>query len=216
MSEDINARLAAAPVVPLVAPEDAESGVRTAQALVAGGLTVIEVVLRTPAALACMGEIARQVPDAVIGAGTVLSREHAGQVIDEVAKFIVMPGLHEPSVRLAQDAGIPVYPGVSTATEAQNAWNLGLRTLKFFPASLCGGPAMIKALGSVFKDVLFMPTGGISASNLSDYLALPSVLACGGSWLTPKTAIEAGNFEEITRLAVEAVAIAKQARNNHG
>ena len=216
MSEDINARLTRAPVVPLVAPEDAETGIRTAQALVAGGLTVIEVVLRTPAALACMGEIARQVPDAVIGAGTVLSREQARQVLDEGAKFIVMPGLHEPAVRLAQDAGIPVFPGVSTATEAQNAWNLGLRTLKFFPASLCGGPAMIKALGSVFRDVLFMPTGGISAANLSDYLAMPSVLACGGSWLTPKPAIEAGNFEEITRLAGEAVAIANQARNNHG
>ena len=216
MINDISERLSAAPVVPLVAPEDAKSGIQTAQALVDGGLTVVEIVLRTPAAIACMGEIAREVPGAIIGAGTVLGTEHAEKVIEEGAKFIVMPGLHEPTVRLVQEAGVPVFPGISTATEAQNGWNLGLRHLKFFPASLSGGPAMIKALGSVFSDVRFMPTGGVSAANLTDYLALPNVLACGGSWLTPKVAIEASEFEVVTGLAEEAVAIAKQVRNDHG
>jgi 2-dehydro-3-deoxyphosphogluconate aldolase/(4S)-4-hydroxy-2-oxoglutarate aldolase len=115
-------------------------------------------------------------------------------------------------VEVAQAAGVPIFPGVATATEAQQAWNMGLRTLKFFPASLAGGPAMLKALASVFKDVSFMPTGGVSASNLADYLALPGVLACGGSWLTPQSAIDENNYAEITRLAAEAVSIATQAR----
>ena len=213
MSNDISQRLASAPVVPLVAPEDAESGIKTAQALVDGGLTVVEVVLRTPAAIECMGEIASAVPDAIIGAGTVLDVHQAAAVIDSGAQFIVMPGLYEPVVRLAQDAGLPVFPGISTATEAQNGWNMGLRTMKFFPASLAGGIPMLKALGSVFKEVSFMPTGGISAANLSEYLALPAVVACGGSWLTPQAAIESGDYGRITQLAEEAVAIANEVRN---
>ena len=213
MSDDILQRLARAPVVPLVAPQDAESGIKTAQALVDGGLTVVEVVLRTPAAIECMGEIASAVPDAIIGAGTVLGTDQAAAVIDSGAQFIVMPGLYEPVVRMAQEAGLPVFPGVSTATEAQNGWNMGLRTMKFFPASLAGGIPMLKALGSVFKGVNFMPTGGISASNLSEYLALPTVLACGGSWLTPQAAIESGDYALITQLAEEAVDIARKARN---
>jgi len=208
MSEDILNRLGRAPVVPLVGPDDAESGTRTAQALVEGGLTVVEVVLRTPAAIDCLGEIARNVPDAIIGAGTVLTSRQADKVIAAGAKFIVCPGLHEPIVRLAQEAGLPIFPGVSTATEAQAAYNMGLRAMKFFPASLCGGVPMLKALGSVFKDVRFMPTGGVSAANLLEFLAVPSVLACGGSWLTPKAEIEKGNYAAVTALAAEAVAVA--------
>ena len=207
-------RLKNAPVVPLVAPEDAESGIRTAQALVEGGLTVVEVVLRTPAAIDCMGDIARGVPDAIIGAGTVLTVEQAEAVIEAGAQFIVCPGLHEPIVRLAQEAGLPIFPGISTATEAQVAYNMGLRAMKLFPASLCGGVPMLKALGAVFKDVKFMPTGGVSAGNLAEFLAVPSVLACGGSWLTPKAAIETGNYGEISRLAAEAVAIATASRKD--
>lgn len=208
MSEEILARLARAPVVPLVGPDDAETGTRTAQALVDGGLTVVEVVLRTPAAIDCLGEIAQNVPDAIIGAGTVLTPEQAEKVIAAGAKFIVCPGLHEPIVRMAQDAGLPIFPGVSTATEAQAAYNMGLRAMKFFPASLSGGVPMLKALGAVFKDVKFMPTGGVSAANLAEFLAVPSVLACGGSWLTPKADIESGNYGAVTTLAAEAVAIA--------
>ena len=211
MSEEILARLARAPVVPLVGPDDAESGSRTAQALVDGGLTVVEVVLRTPAAIDCLGEIAQNVPDAIIGAGTVLTPEQAEKVIAAGAQFIVCPGLHEPIVRMAQEAGLPIFPGVSTATEAQAAYNLGIRTMKLFPCSLVGGVPMLKALGAVFKDVKFMPTGGVSAANLSEFLALPSVLACGGSWLTPKAEIEKGHYTAVTALAAEAVRIANRA-----
>jgi len=205
-------RLERAPVVPLVVPNDPETAIKTSRALVAGGLSVIEVVLRTSAAIECLAEVVKAVPEAIVGAGTVLSEQQAKDVAQAGAQFIVSPGLYEPVVRLAQSLELPVFPGIATASEAQNAWNMGLRSLKFFPASLAGGPAMLKAIGSVFKDVKFMPTGGVSADNLSDYLALPNILACGGSWLTPKAAIAEGNYEIISELAAEAVAIAKNTR----
>ncbi len=208
----LDQRLEKAPVVPLVVPADPQSSIETARALVAGGLTVIEVVLRTTAAMEALEQIVSAVPEATIGAGTVLSDQQARDVLQAGAQFIVSPGLYAPVVQVAQAAKVPVFPGVATASEAQNAWNMGLRTLKFFPASLAGGPAMLKAIGSVFGDVKFMPTGGVSAANLGDYLALPNVLACGGSWLTPKSAIAEGNYNVITKLAAEAVAIAKQSR----
>ena len=201
-----------APVVPLVAPDDADSAIRTTRALVEGGLRVVEVVLRTPAAIECLGEITRALPDAFIGAGTVLSEDQAEAVLSQGARFVVLPGLYEPVIRIARDAGLPVFPGVSTASETQRAWNMGLRTVKFFPASLCGGPAMIKALGSVFRGMAFMPTGGVSAANLGDYLSLPAVVACGGSWLTPQQAIQEGNFDIIKQLAEQAVSIAAESR----
>ena len=210
MSTDIESRLRQAPVVPLVQSDDPEVAVQTTQALVAGGLTVIEVVMRTADALVCLEAIAKSVPDAIVGAGTVLCAEHANAAISAGAQFLVSPGLHRPVVEVAQSAGMTIYPGVSTATEAQQAWNLGLRTLKFFPASLAGGPPMLKALSSVFRDVSFMPTGGVTAKNLGEYLAVPSVIACGGSWLTPADAIAAGNYDAITQLAAEAVSIANK------
>ena len=212
-NEDLLKRLEAAPVVPLVVPEDPDTAIRTTRALVAGGLTVIEVVLRTSAAVECLGEVVRAVPEAIVGAGTVLSERQAAEVVFAGAQFIVSPGLYAPVVEYAKSARLPIFPGVATASEAQNAWNMGLRSLKFFPASLAGGPAMLKALGSVFKDVRFMPTGGVSADNLADYLALKSVLACGGSWLTPAAAIAEGNYQIITDLAAEAVAIASKCRS---
>jgi 2-dehydro-3-deoxyphosphogluconate aldolase/(4S)-4-hydroxy-2-oxoglutarate aldolase len=202
-------RLKNAPVVPLVQADNPETAIKIANALVAGGLTVIEVVLRTSTALECLKEVAASVPGAIVGAGTVLNVQQAQASIDAGAQFIVCPGLHVPVVEAAQSADLPIIPGVATASELQQAWNLGLRLLKFFPASLAGGPSMIKALGSAFRDVEFMPTGGVSAANLTDYLALANVIACGGSWLTPTSAVIAGDFATITRLAAEAVAIAK-------
>jgi 2-dehydro-3-deoxyphosphogluconate aldolase/(4S)-4-hydroxy-2-oxoglutarate aldolase len=211
-NEDLLKRLEVAPVVPLVVPDDPESAIKTTQALVAGGLSVIEVVLRTSAAVECLGEVVKAVPDAIVGAGTVLSERQAAEVVFAGAQFIVSPGLYAPVVDYAASARLPIFPGVATASEAQNAWNMGLRSLKFFPASLAGGPPMLKAIGSVFKDVKFMPTGGVSAGNLGDYLSLPNVLACGGSWLTPKSAIAEGNYDIISNLAAEAVAIANNIR----
>ena len=199
-------------IVPVVVIDDATKAVPVAQALVAGGLPAIEVTLRTDAALDAIAAIAAEVPDAIIGAGTVLNVEQAEQSVAAGARFIVSPGLHEETVLAAKNLNVPIFPGVSTATEAQQAWNLGLRELKFFPAEVAGGVAMLKALGSVFRDLSFMPTGGISTKNLNDYLSLPAVIACGGSWLTPADAIDANDYEKITALAIEATKIAAEVR----
>ncbi|MEL6199997.1 MAG: bifunctional 4-hydroxy-2-oxoglutarate aldolase/2-dehydro-3-deoxy-phosphogluconate aldolase, partial [Pseudomonadota bacterium] len=163
-------------------------------------------------ALECLRDVVDAVPDAIVGAGTVLSEAHASESIEAGAAFLVSPGLHASVVTTAQAAGVSVFPGVATATEAQRAWNMGLRTLKFFPAGQVGGVSMLKALGAVFRDVTFMPTGGVSAKNLAEYLALDSVIACGGSWLTPTATIAGGDFERVTRLAQEACAIANEVR----
>jgi 2-dehydro-3-deoxyphosphogluconate aldolase/(4S)-4-hydroxy-2-oxoglutarate aldolase len=212
MSSEIEKRLRAVPVVPLVEANDPRVAVRTAQALVDGGLTIVEVVLRTEEAFQCLSAIIDSVPDAVSGAGTVLNAEQAQAAVQAGARFIVSPGLDDGVVEIARKNKLPVYPGVATATELQRARNMGLRTVKFFPAGLAGGPAMLKALGSVFRDMSFMPTGGVSAANLADYLAVPSVIACGGSWLTPKTEIDKSNFDAVTELAREAASIASTAR----
>ena len=196
-------------VVPLVQSDDPDTALKISEALLEGGLNVLEVVLRTDAALECLSAIVKEFPDAHVGAGTVLSADQSKDVIARGAGFIVSPGLNEASVKVANDAGLPILPGIATSTELQQAWNLGLRTVKFFPAGLAGGPKMLGAFASVFRDVRFMPTGGVSAANLSEFLAIPSVLACGGSWLTPKDAIADGNFDTITQLAKEAISIAQ-------
>jgi len=200
------------PVIPVVVIDEVDRAVPVAKALVAGGLPIIEVTMRTAAASAAIAAIAAEVPDAHVGAGTVLSAEQAHTIVAAGARFIVSPGLHEDVVAAARELAVPIIPGVATATETQRAWNMGLRELKFFPAEQAGGLAMIKALSSVFRDVSFMPTGGVSSANLKDYLAHPFVLACGGSWLTPAAAIAAGDYDQITVLAREALAIARQVR----
>ena len=208
----IDKALAATPVVPLVQADDPGVAIETAQALAAGGLGVVEVVFRTDRALECLAAVAEQLPDVVAGAGTVLSAEQAQKAIDAGAKFIVSPGLDDHVVEVAVDAGLPVYPGIVTPSELQRAVNLGLDVVKFFPASIAGGVPALKALSSVFRGVRFMPTGGVSAGNLAEFLAVPAVLACGGSWLTPTDAIKSGKYESITALAREAVDIAAKAR----
>lgn len=208
MSDIISKTLASTPVVPLVQANDPDVALSIAKALIEGGLTVLEVVLRTPEALDCMEHLAKNLPDAHVGAGTVLTAGQTEDVIRRGAKFVVSPGLDPASVGICQEAGLPIYPGVVTATEMQQAYNLGLRAVKFFPAGLAGGPKMLKAFSSVFQDVRIMPTGGVNAANLPDYLAVPAVIACGGSWLTPAEAIKSGDFGAITKLAKEAVEIA--------
>ncbi|MGI9272747.1 MAG: bifunctional 4-hydroxy-2-oxoglutarate aldolase/2-dehydro-3-deoxy-phosphogluconate aldolase [Woeseiaceae bacterium] len=204
--------LESVPVVPVVVIDDANKAVPVAQALVAGGLPVIEVTMRTAAAPEAIAAIAEQVPEAIVGAGTVLSTQQATDIVAAGAKFIVSPGLHEDVVTVANALNVPIFPGVATATELQQAWNLGLRVLKFFPAQQAGGIPMIKALASVFRDVMFMPTGGVSPANLHEYLEEPAVLACGGSWLTPAAAIADGDFDRIATLASEALALAMKVR----
>ena len=205
-------RLEETPIVPLVQADDPDVAVRTSRALVTGGLTVIEVVLRTDAALRCLEAVASEVPEAIVGAGTVLSEAQAGAAADAGACFIVSPGLDDSVIGSARSRGLQVFPGAVTATELQRAWNLGLRTVKFFPAAAAGGPAALKALAAPFRDMRFIPTGGVSAGNLADYLAVPQVLACGGSWLTPPSAVAAGDCGSITRLAREARRIAASFR----
>ena len=208
MSTDINHTLQAAPVVPLVQADDPAVAVEISRALAAGGLTVAEVVFRTDRALECLQCVADEVPEMIAGAGTVLTVDQANAAVDAGAKFIVSPGLDDGVVATAKERGVPIYPGIVTPSELQHAHNLGLDVVKFFPASLAGGVPMLKALSSVFRHMRFMPTGGVSPGNLAEYLALPAVLACGGSWLTPAAAIAAGEYEQITKLARDALAIA--------
>ncbi len=200
------------PVVPLVQADDPAIAVKTSRALAAGGLKVAEVVFRTDRALECLQAVADDVPEMIAGAGTVLSAEQANAALDHGAKFIVSPGLDDGVVGVAKERGVPVYPGTMTPSEVQHAFNLGLDTVKFFPASIAGGVPALKALASVFRTMKFMPTGGVSPGNLADFLAVPAVLACGGSWLTPADKIAAGDYDAITKLAAEAVAIARKAR----
>ena len=209
---NINEILASRPVVPLIQADDPAVAVKTAEALAKGGLAVAEVVFRTDRALECLQAVAAELPDVVAGAGTVLSAEQANAALDNGAKFIVSPGLDNGVVGVAKERGVPVYPGTMTPSEVQHAFNLGLDTVKFFPGSLAGGVPMLKALASVFRTMKFMPTGGVSPGNLGEFLSVPAVLACGGSWLTPAAEIAAGNYDAVTALAAEALEIASAAR----
>jgi 2-dehydro-3-deoxyphosphogluconate aldolase / (4S)-4-hydroxy-2-oxoglutarate aldolase len=204
-------RFARVGVVPLIQADSPGTAVAIGKALLAGGLPILEVVLRTDGALRCLEAVSESVPEAIVGAGTVLTAAQAEAAIAAGASFIVSPGLDEAVVAVALTHGLPVLPGIATATELQRAWNLGLRTVKFFPAGVAGGAAMIKALSSAFRQVKFMPTGGITAANLAEYLAIPSVVACGGSWLTPAASVDEGDFARITELAAEAAGIARSA-----
>ncbi|WP_430417294.1 bifunctional 4-hydroxy-2-oxoglutarate aldolase/2-dehydro-3-deoxy-phosphogluconate aldolase [Parasphingorhabdus sp.] len=212
MSQILTTKFAVAPVVPLIEADDPTVAVQTARALQAGGLDVIEVVLRTDAALECMEAIIAETDDIVVGAGTILTVDDAQKAVSRGAQFIVCPGLVDAVVNFCLEKGLPVFPGTMTPGEVQQAHCLGLDMVKFFPAKLAGGVPMLKALSSVFRNMRFMPTGGVSADNLGEFLALPSVVACGGSWLTPKEAIAAGDYHAITNLAREAVRLASAAR----
>ena len=203
--------LTACPVIPLIQADDAETAIAIAQALQNAGMPLVEVVQRTEQSLQCLEAVAHALPELVVGAGTVLSSKQAVACIDAGARFIVSPGLDESVVSLTVARGLDAIPGVMTPTELQQAHNLGLRTVKFFPASTAGGVAALNALASVFREVRFIPTGGVSASNLAEYLSQPAVIACGGSWMTPRDAIATGDFARITALAAEALVIAKNA-----
>lgn len=196
----------------MVQANDPDTAVRIAAALAAAGMRLVEAVQRTDESLASLAAIAERLPDLIVGAGTVLSADQAVACIDAGARFIVSPGLDDGVVDAARARGIDVFPGIMTPSELQHAHNLGLGAVKFFPASSAGGVAGLEALAGVFRRMRFIPTGGISASNLGEYLSVPAVLACGGSWLTPKQAIDAGKFDRITALAIDAISIAKDAR----
>jgi len=203
--EDI---LALSPVLPVVTLRRVEQAVPLARALVAGGLRAVEITLRTPEALAGAREIAREVHEIVLGVGTVLSPKDLRDAEDAGAAFAVSPGVTPDLLEHARDMRLPYLPAVATASDLMAAMERGFTTFKFFPASVAGGPAAIKALGGPFPGVRFCPTGGIGLATARDYLALPNVLCVGGSWMAPDEALDAGDFARIEALAREAAALA--------
>jgi 2-dehydro-3-deoxyphosphogluconate aldolase/(4S)-4-hydroxy-2-oxoglutarate aldolase len=208
----ILARMARDAIVAVVVIDDARNATPLAAALAAGGCGLIEVTLRTTAALPAITAIASN-RAVTVGAGTVLNAAQVRTAQAAGARFIVSPGLDAAVVETARSLNLPVVPGISTACELQAAWNLGLRLVKFFPANIAGGAPAIRVLASVFHEMRFMPTGGISESNLADYLAIPAVIACGGSWLAPAELIAAGDFPEIARRTAAALSIAQAERH---
>lgn len=193
------------PVMPVVVINDARQAVPLAEALAEGGLRGIEITLRTPAGLASIAAIAKEMPDFIVGAGTVLDDAQMRAVADAGAGFAVSPGISQALIEAASQAGIALLPGVLTPSDVIVGLEHGLDTLKFFPASIGGGVPALRALGGPFGDVRFCPTGGISASNAGDYLALANVLCVGGSWIADAASIDAGDWSTITERAAEAV-----------
>jgi 2-dehydro-3-deoxyphosphogluconate aldolase/(4S)-4-hydroxy-2-oxoglutarate aldolase len=195
------------PVIPVIVLQRVEHAVPMAEALLAGGVRVLEVTLRTAVALKAIEAIAKAVPQAIVGAGTLRSAADARAARDVGCVFGVSPGYTREIGAACRDAGLPLLPGVATAGEVMAANSDGLSFLKFFPAVPAGGIAMLKALHGPFPDVVFCPTGGISAQTAPDFLALPNVRVCGGSWLTPADAMERGDWSRITTLAREAASL---------
>jgi 2-dehydro-3-deoxyphosphogluconate aldolase/(4S)-4-hydroxy-2-oxoglutarate aldolase len=198
-----------APVIPVIVLNDLDHAVPMARALVAGGVRMLEVTLRTPQALACIEAIAREVPEAVVGAGTVRSRADAQSAARAGARFAVSPGYTSAVGKACRDVGLALLPGVASGSEIMMAQEDGFTELKFFPAMQAGGPAMLKAWSGPFFDVRFCPTGGVSLQNAGEFLALPNVVCVGGSWLVPADAMAAGDWARITRLAADTAALRK-------
>jgi 2-dehydro-3-deoxyphosphogluconate aldolase/(4S)-4-hydroxy-2-oxoglutarate aldolase len=197
------------PVIPVIVIDRFEDAVPMAEALVEGGVVVLEVTLRTPVALKCMEAIARAVPQAIVGAGTVRTVADVKAALDVGCKFAVSPGYLSSIGQACKEAGLPLLPGVSTGSEVMQAQADGHDFLKFFPATAAGGIPMLKALAGPFTDVVFCPTGGITAQTAPQFLALPNVKVCGGSWLTPLDAIADKDWARITQLAKEASTLLK-------
>lgn len=205
-------RMSAFGVIPVVRIDDAANAVPLAKALADGGLPCAEITFRTAAAEEAIRQIAANVPDFMIIAGTVLTPAQADAAIAAGAVGLVSPGFNPAVVRHCLDKGYPIAPGVCTPSEVEQAMAMGLTYLKFFPAEAAGGVAMIKAMAAPYGAVKFMPTGGVSLANLPGYLACKAVFACGGSFMVPPDKINNGEFDEITRITRDAVALVKAAR----
>jgi len=210
-NEAIYRILAAAPVVPVLTIEERAQAVPLARALVAGGLTALEITLRTPAGLDCIRAIAAEVEGANVGAGTVLDARQLDEAVRAGAKFLVSPGATPGLIEAAAASAVPYLPGVATAGEAMALAERGYRYLKFFPAEPAGGVPYLKALAAPLPEIRFCPTGGIGAGNAGAYLALPNVICVGGSWVAPADAVAAGNWARVTSLAAGAAAAKRRA-----
>lgn len=196
--DSVTEKIAKLKILPVVTVENPDDAVPLAGALTAGGIPAAEITFRTDAAAETIRNASRVYPDMLIGAGTVLTTAQADAAREAGAKFIVSPGFDAETVRYCLKIGLPVFPGCATATEVQQALRLGLDVLKFFPAEAAGGLRALKALSAPFPKVRWMPTGGISLKNLSDYLSFPRILACGGSFLTPKDDVRTKNWAAVT------------------
>jgi 2-dehydro-3-deoxyphosphogluconate aldolase/(4S)-4-hydroxy-2-oxoglutarate aldolase len=211
---DIINTLQGAGIVPVIVIEDEKKAVPLARALVAGGLPVIEITFRTAAAAAAIAAIRREVPEAIVGAGTILSLSQLESAKAAGAVFGVAPGFDPLIVSAAAEANFPFCPGVATASELSQALTLGCKMVKFFPAEAAGGVNMIKNLLGAFRftGVKFMPTGGVKISNVESYLAVPEVVCCGGTWIVPKEALVSDDYATIERLASEASSLVRRVR----
>ena len=208
---DMVETLGKAGVIPVIVIEKEEQAVPLAKALVKGGLPVLEVTFRTKAAAAAIAAIRKEVPEAIVGAGTVLTVEMLKAAKAAGAVFGVAPGFDPAIIAEAKAQGFPFCPGIATASELSQALTAGCKMVKFFPAEQAGGVKMIKNLLGAFRftGVKFMPTGGVNLSNVGDYLAVPEIVCCGGTWIVPKDALAAGDYATIERLAAEAAAIVR-------
>lgn len=193
------------PIVPVVVLDDAEDAVPLGAALLAGGVTVVEVALRTPAAGAALRAMAAELPDLHVGAGTVLTPAQVDEVVDAGARFVVSPGLSGPVLDRAAERGVDALPGVATASELTAAVVRGITDVKLFPAGVLGGVAMVRALSGPFPQVRFLPSGGVSPENVAEYLALSAVPAVSGSWMVAQALVAGGRFDEISVLCAEAL-----------
>lgn len=201
MKQTVMERIGRTGIVPVVVLEDAQQAIPTAKALLAGGIDVMEITFRTAAAPDAIRAVARECPEMMVGAGTVVTLEQCRQALECGASFIVSPGCCEEVVAYCVEKNVPVLPGCVTPTEIMKAMSYGLHTVKFFPANIYGGLAAMKALTGPFPNVRFIPTGGINGENVDEYAAAPFVYAVGGSWLCAKADIKEGNFEKITNLS---------------
>ena len=209
--ETLTPRLQALKIVPVIALERAEDAVPLGAALLQSGIPAAEITFRTAAAIDAIRRLRDTLPDILIGAGTVLNAAQAKAAQQAGADFIVSPGFNPNTVKACQDMGIAITPGINNPMAIEAALELGIRTVKFFPAEASGGIPMLKALLAPYAMLQVMPTGGIGAKNIRDYLALPNVIACGGSWMVEKSLLAAQNWDEVARLSREAVALVQAA-----
>ncbi|UMM05177.1 bifunctional 4-hydroxy-2-oxoglutarate aldolase/2-dehydro-3-deoxy-phosphogluconate aldolase [Vibrio campbellii] len=206
----IKEQLKALKVIPVIAIDKAEDIIPLGKVLAENGLPAAEITFRSAAAAEAIRLLRETQPDMLIGAGTVLNREQAIAAKEAGATFIVSPGFNPNTVKACQEIGIDIVPGLNNPSTVEAALEMGLTTLKFFPAEASGGINMVKSLLAPYTDIELMPTGGINPANIKDYLAIPRVLACGGTWMVDKKLIETGNWEELARLTREAVALVNE------
>ncbi|PMO40656.1 2-dehydro-3-deoxyphosphogluconate aldolase [Vibrio splendidus] len=207
---NIKQQLKTLKVIPVIAIDNAEDIIPLGKVLAENGLPAAEITFRSEAAVEAIRLLRESQPDMLIGAGTVLNREQAIAAKEAGATFVVSPGFNPNTVRACQEIGLDIIPGVNNPSTVEAALEMGLTTLKFFPAEASGGINMVKSLLAPYTDIEIMPTGGINPNNIKDYLAIPRVLACGGTWMVDKKLIEEGNWEELAHLTREAVALVNQ------